>query len=206
MIPRIFSELRLGNLAFLFLCQMFVYQRVYAEVWVLCTDTEPCYGILEAFLLSLVSVLVAMFGNLQNDYLDLDQDLKFGKKNLSARMGQNLSKIVMGLLVIAALSLCLFGPLASISAHIYIIPFLSILLLSWYNYKLKCVPLIGNITVAGLSATGAIFPVVILMAYCPVWKSIPQDMMARYDILHIALSFWLLAFLASLSRETIKDV
>lgn len=138
------------------------------------------------FLLSLATVMVAAAGYIINDYYDVKIDLI--NKPERVVIGKLVKRrVAMGAnIVINVLAL---GIAAYLGWRVLLTIFVSIFLLWWYSNRLKRMPLIGNLTIAVLTAL-TLFIVVI---YTQV----------RLGEIYIYASF---AFFITLIREIIKDM
>jgi geranylgeranylglycerol-phosphate geranylgeranyltransferase len=136
-------------------------------------------------LAGIIGFIVTATGNSINDFYDIDVD-KINRPDRPLPSGILASKSVLIFCVI----LILIAPILSLQINIYafIISIISILLLFLYSYKLKRIPLIGNILVSLLTVLAFIFGGVVV------------------GNVTLAIIPAVFAFLINLIREVIKDM
>lgn len=137
------------------------------------------------FLAFLATILISAAANAWNDYLDIEIDrINQPKRPLpSGQVSPRAAIIFSVVLALMSLSIAAF-----ISWQAFIIAFLSTIVLYLYSWKLKSTVLLGNITVATISALSAVFG--------GVAAGNPQP------------AFWLasIIFVAILGREVLKTM
>ncbi|MCX6267802.1 MAG: geranylgeranylglycerol-phosphate geranylgeranyltransferase, partial [Bacteroidetes bacterium] len=156
-----------------------------------------------------VTVLIAMGGNVINDYFDVAidnvnrPDHVVVNKLISRRAAFNLHLFLNGVAVL--LGFYLAWRIRAISFG-FVFPFISGLL--WiYSAKYKRMPLLGNIIVSGLSA--CVILIVLLFEFFRLRLDPDQFVSAIPDIrwvTQVFLAYALFAFLVSMVREIIKDM
>ncbi|MGC8645288.1 MAG: UbiA family prenyltransferase [Thermoplasmata archaeon] len=133
-----------------------------------------------------VVFLVLMAGNVLNDYFDADIDkINHPKRPIpSGQVSRSSARVLATVLFIAAMIASLF----TFNILQVIIAFVAILLLVTYEWKTKALGLVGNIVISAL--VGLIF----------VYGSL------SIKLSYLVLILSLMAFLANLAREIVKDV
>lgn len=193
------------NLILVFVAQMAAYQRLYADVWDFGTANNPSLSLSGALLLATSATLMMLFGNLHNDWVDLEKDEKFGKKNSLNFLPEGRFVIALMFVVfLLAIGITFLPSVYSVFPASSPMVLGSGLLLIAYNLRLKCVPVIGNVLVAALSAFGGLFAFwIALWATDPVTS---QEQLAYSDIWLPGLVYFTFSFLLNLIREIVKDI
>ena len=125
---------------------------VWAAAWL--SAPFPELAVLNVSLGALAAGLIAAFGNVHNDLLDLEVD-RINQRQRPLPQGIIPVRTAAGFAVILALSGILLG--VCLGLFPAIITFTAALLLFLYNYRLKMIPLAGNLTVSLLTALAFIF-------------------------------------------------
>jgi 4-hydroxybenzoate polyprenyltransferase len=144
------------------------------------------------FILTTGTVLIAAAGNIVNDLMDLSVDLinKPDRVIVNRYISRKNALIVYFLLNSTAIVLALaFLDIVLTTVFVF-----SVILLFIYSYKLKKLPLAGNLVVAFLCA---------LVVLEVLWFQ--YDYLIDYWLLHLYL-YAAFAFYTTLAREIIKDI
>ena len=136
-------------------------------------------------LAGVIGFIVAAAGNSINDFYDVDVD-KINRPDRPLPSGILAPKNVLIFCVVLSLMALTLSLLINIYA--FIISIISIILLFLYSYKLKRIPLIGNVIVSLLTALAFIFGGVVV------------------GNVTLAIIPAVFAFLINLIREVIKDM
>lgn len=138
------------------------------------------------FLLSLATSLIAAGGYIINDYYDVKIDTV--NKPQRVVVGKILKRrVALGAHLVLSVTGVGIGLL--LSKWVFLVCFVASFLLWFYSNRLKRLPLIGNLTIALLTA----FAVIVVAVYYP------QNQLLVY-------MFALFAFFISLIREIVKDM
>ena len=140
----------------------------------------------EIYLLSLGTILIAAAGYIINDYYDVKIDVinKPKKMVIDRTLSRRNALVTHSVFNIVAVAIGLY---ISINVMLF---FLATTFVLWlYSNQLKRIALVGNLVVAGLSASA----ILILGLY-------------YHDHFQVVLFFALMSFLMSLVREIIKDM
>ena len=139
----------------------------------------------EVFFASLSAMLVAAAGNIINDIFDLEID-KINKPNRSLPAGETTKRNAIIFYLLFSVSAIMISSLINIAAIVIVT--VTSLLLFFYSFKLKAVPLIGNLTVAVCTGLAFIYGGVAVGN----WK--------------LGIIPAVFAFLINLIRELLKDI
>jgi len=140
----------------------------------------------DVFFLSLDVLFLVAFANAHNDIVDFEID-KINRPERPLPSGKISIKAAYGLLGVLFFFIMLFSILAGVKfAFLF---FIASLLSTAYNHFLKGLPLVGNFTVALLSTTPVIIPIINF--------GLPQTELS-------IIAFF--AFMLTFVREIIKDI
>ena len=162
------------------------------------------------FLVVLSTVLIAAAGYVINDYFDVKTDLINHPDTVvvDRAIKRRWAIILHITLTFSGLAIGIFAALKTGYLRLAAFHFVAAIMLWFYSTDLKKKLLIGNITVALLSALVAFMPFVYEMALMQ-----KLDPAFVYNHRHLVLSamkitllFSLFAFITSLAREMIKDI
>lgn len=199
------SSFRLLNIILIIAAQIAAYQRLHVDILDRGTAEKPELSLSAALLLAFSSGLMMMFGNFHNDWVDMDFDLKFSKKNLwSVLPKKPYGPYLLAITFFLSVFLTLLPPVFAIFPWATAIVIGCGLLLIAYNTRLKCIPILGNLSVAALSAFGGFFA--FWIALWSMELEFPQEFLVYSDMHSAGMIFLAFSFFLSLSREMIKDV
>ncbi|MBK8956145.1 MAG: UbiA family prenyltransferase [Saprospiraceae bacterium] len=196
------SFLRLPNLFMILFGQQFIFYFILNPQ--LPVESETLSG-LDFLLLSFTTVLVAAGGFVINNVFDAKIDAIFpGKNPVPLTIKPNVAIIIYLFIVFTGLGLTILLAVKSdrlMDAALYPA---AVLLLFIYSWKLKCLPVIGNLFVA-LFTSAVIY--IIPFAY---WEEISLLRMLDYSLwkklLYPLFMLGLFAFLVNFIREVVKDI
>ena len=157
----------------------------FATIVIACAICKFPFDIPTIIIAGFIGALVNAGGNVINDYFDLEID----KLNRPNRIlpANKISKST-ALLFYLVLTLIAIGSSFFLTTNASLIVLFTIFILFFYSYKLKQIPLWGNIAVAFSTALAFLFgSVVVGNFYCGITPAI-------------------FAFLISLMRELVKDI
>jgi geranylgeranylglycerol-phosphate geranylgeranyltransferase len=146
---------------------------------------EKSFSEIKILLAALSGALTAMAGNVINDYFDIEID-KINKPDRVLPSGRISLKAALSFYIILSFTALLISSFININA--FIIVFTASVLLFFYSYQLKKIPLIGNIVISFL--TGLAF----------IYGGLAVDNIAA------ALIPAVYAFLINFIREIVKDM
>ena len=150
------------------------------------------------FILLVMSVVFIMAGgNVINDYFDVETDAQNDRFNLVAVIGKRKTLLIYGLLSLSGLAYGFYLCLRMDTLQLWSVHILAFLLLLLYSNRLKSLPLVGNLLIALLCGVVPILPVLFEN------KSVEGVFQPSFFIVNF---LGLLAFLATLVRELVKDI
>ena len=161
--------------------------------------TEAALTARQVWWLGVAVALVAGGGNVVNDIADRTIDELNGRSNPLLRgvtVGEAWGIYTALTLGAAALSLKLATEVGWL-AGLLLLP-LTVGLLLAYAFALKCVPVVGNLVVAGLCAA---VPALVLLVEPALLAALPAEVNA-----HAMLAYTVFAFAGTMARETVKDL
>lgn len=147
------KAIRVGNLIAIFCGELFFFGYRYRDIDGLLTVFFP---------LLMVPLLVAAFGNLHNNLLDRDLDINCKKKKLNLIVeNKSISWYINIILLTLSLFIALFYTINTDHLKLinhFTVTILSIVMMYYYNIKLKKKAIIGNIVIALLCVLSIVFP------------------------------------------------
>ncbi len=155
-------------------------------------------------LLILCTLLITAGGNIINDYYDLAVDKYNNRRSSSALLdSSDIFKFYIVVVFLgAAIALYVAYEIANLSLF-WIYP-AAVTTLFLYSYRLKHIPLLGNIIV---SLFTALVIYILLFAEKASISELGKGNNSEYDVLiYCCYGFMIFAFLSNLIREIIKDL
>ena len=198
-IKAIVTIIRLPNLVFIFLTQLFAYYFIILPA-LHSTSQHATFNDFYVVLLSLSTVLIAAAGYIINDYFDIGIDAinkpnKVTIEKIFKRRTIIIWHIAFNIIAIATAAYIAFY---FVQLRYIIIQIISILLLLFYSTTFKRKLIIGNVTIAFLTS----LTLLTMAFYEPNFRLFDLKF-AHSKILWMYVLF---AFLITLIREIIKDI
>ena len=191
----IFTIIRFPNLVFIFLTQVLTYFFL-----ILPSIIAPTLSVFHFILFSFSTVLIATAGYIINDYFDIGIDAinkpkRVTIENIFKRRSIIIWHIVLNLI---ALIIVVYLTLNYIKLRLVGLQLISILLLLVYSTTFKRKLIIGNFTIAVLTA----FTLITTVMYEPNF----QWMNPNQEHAKLLWTYCLFAFLITFIREIVKDI
>ena len=152
--------------------------------------------------LSLLAYLSIVFtgaaGYVINDFFDIKSDYINKKKNKTLLPSNKLKSLYIFLSFLSIITACLYY-----KQTFFILSISALIALYLYSWKLKHLPLIGNLIVALLAG---LCPLIIYITHPEIEALI--SILNPYEVVQLAIPFFYgcMSFLTTLIREIIKDI
>lgn len=198
-IKAIVTIIRLPNLVFIFLTQLFAYYFIILPA-LHSTSQQATFNDFYIVLLSLSTVLIAAAGYIINDYFDIGIDAINKPNKVTIEKIFKRRTIIIWHIVFNIIGIAIAAYIAFyfVQLRYIIIQIISILLLLFYSTTFKRKLIIGNVTIACLTSL-----TLLTMAFYE-----PNFRLFDLQFAHSKLlwMYVLFAFLITLIREIIKDI
>ncbi len=194
--------IRIPNLVFICLLQFILF---YQFIFPIIPMDELAISHSQSLLVLISLLCIVASGNVINNIYDAAIDSQSERKSIIPKyFSPQFAWRLYWIFVLTGLSISIY--LSNVTGFYYSLTLypISVLCLWYYSYKLKCLPLIGNILISFF--TGA---VVLLIPYI-FWSNLENlrlvDFAIWADIMYKFIMLFVLAVLSNLAREIIKDL
>jgi 4-hydroxybenzoate polyprenyltransferase len=187
------------------LASFYIIRYTLFEILIQDTYLEFPLNGLNFFLLAFSTAIIAAAGNIINDIKDVESDAanKKTRRIVKHKISINNAYRYYVALNIIGLLMALYLTINIQAFYLFFIHLISAFLLYFYSPNLKCSGILGNLTIAFLTA---MVPLIVLIYFLAVGDSPFIDKIQQFDLLFILIAYAVFSFLINLVREIAKDV